>query len=128
MVDSIEFAVATWDVTTVIVMGHEDCGAVEGALERLIINGGVVDPDNGFLYSVLIPIEKAIVAAGIDIYGPNALDESIRANVAYAANQLISRSTVISNAIQNGQIIVVGSIYSLSTGKAKELFIINNCT
>lgn len=127
VIDSIEFAVKTWDVTTVVVMGHDNCGAVVGALERLRLNNGVIDPENGILNAVLIPIEKAIVAAGIDIYGPNALEESIKANVAYAANQLILRSEVIARAVQDGQIIIVGSVYNLRTGKAKELFIIDNC-
>ncbi len=127
VIDSIEFAVKTWDVTTVVVMGHENCGAVVGALERLRLNNGVVDPENGILNAVLIPIEKAIVAAGIDIYGPNALEESIRANVVYAANQLITKSPVIANAIQTGQIVIVGSVYNLRSGRAEELFIIDNC-
>jgi carbonic anhydrase len=127
VIDSIEFAVKTWDVTTVVVMGHDNCGAVVGALERLRENGGIIDPDNGILNAVLIPIEKAIVAAGIDIYGPNALEESIKANVVYTANQLLLKSKGISRALKNGQIIIVGSVYSLRTGKAKELFIIDNC-
>ncbi len=127
VVDSIAFAVDTWNVTTVVVMGHENCGAVSGALDRLRLNGGVIDPENGVLNAVLIPIEKAIVDAGIDIYGPNALEESTRANVAYAARQLMEKSAIISNAVQNGQIIIVGSVYSLKTGKAKEIFAIDNC-
>ncbi len=126
VIDSIAFAVDTWDVTTVVVMGHEDCGAVIGALDRLRINGGVVDPENGVLNAVLIPIEKAIVAAGIDIYGPNALAEATIANVAYAANQLIIKSPSIANAIRSGQIIIVGSVYSLRTGKAEQIFIIDS--
>lgn len=126
VIDSISFAVKTWDVTTVVVMGHENCGAVEGALARLRKNNGVIDPDNGTLNAVLIPIEKAIVAAGINIYGPNALEESIIANVVYTANQLIIKSPVIANAIQTGQIIIVGSVYGLRSGKAEQLFIIDH--
>lgn len=128
VIDSIAFAVKTWDVTTVVVMGHENCGAVIGALDRLRENGGVVDPHNGIFNAVLIPIEKAIVAAGIDIYGPNALEESIKANVAYTAQRLLKKSTIISKAVKHGQIIIVGSIYSMKTGKARELFIIDNCS
>lgn len=126
VIDSIAFAVTTWDVNTVVVMGHDNCGAVVGALERLRINGGVVDPDNGIFNAVLIPIEKAIVAAGIDIYGPNALQESIVANVYYAAQQLIIKSTKIANALGTGQITIVGSVYSLSSGKAEEIFVWGN--
>lgn len=128
VVDSIAFAVNTWDVTTVVVMGHENCGAVIGALGRLRLNGGVIDPDSGVLNAVLIPIEKAIVEAGIDIYGPHALEKSTRANVIYAAKQLISKSSIISDAVKDGQIIIVGSIYSLKTGRAREIFTIDKCS
>lgn len=126
VIDSIAFAVKTWDVTTVVIMGHESCGAVIGAVEHLRENGGVVDPDNGIFNAVLIPIEKAIVDSGIDIYGPNVIEEATRVNVAYAAKQLINKSSIISNALRSRQIIIVGSIYNLETGKAKELFIIDN--
>lgn len=128
VIDSIAFAVHTWDVHTVVVMGHEECGAVVGALEHLRRNNGIIDPENGIFNAVLIPIEKAIVAAGIDIYGPNALQESIRANVAYAANQLLLKSKIISDAVRKGQIIIVGAEYNLSSGKAKQLFIIDKCS
>lgn len=127
VIDSIDFAVKTWDVTTVVVMGHTRCGAVIGAVERLRANGGVIDPDNGILNAVLIPIERAILDAGIDIYGPHAVEESTRANVAYVARQLIEKSTVIANALEGGQIIIVGSIYSVSTGEVEELFVLDNC-
>lgn len=127
VIDSIAFAVHTWDVNTVVVMGHENCGAVEGALDRLIENGGVVDPENGIFNAVLIPIERAIVDSGMDIYGPNAFEEATRVNVAYAAKQMIKKSKIISHALRDGQIIIVGSIYSLETGKAREIFVIDNC-
>lgn len=127
VIDSIAFAVKTWDVHTVVIMGHENCGAVIGALDRLRDNGGVIDPENGIFNAVLIPIERAIVYAGIDIWGPNALEEATEANVRYAARQLLKKSKIISRAVHHGEINIVGSVYSLETGKAREIFIIDNC-
>lgn len=128
VIDSIGFAVHTWDVTTVVVMGHTDCGAVIGALERLRESGGVVDPENGIFHAVLIPIEKAIIASGIDIYGPNAIEESTQANILYVAKQLINKSDIIYHALRDGQIVIIGSVYHLKSGKAEELFIIDKCS
>lgn len=125
VIDSIEFAVHNYDVSVVQVMGHTRCGAVEGAIKHLIRNGGVIDtPSPGHLNAVLIPIETAIVQAGINIYGPDALEQSTRANIAYQANQLISQSTSIAQALASGQIIIVGSEYNVKTGKVKKLFTI----
>lgn len=127
VIDSIAFAVKTWDVNTVVVLGHEHCGAVVGALERLRHNNGKIDHCNGIFLAVLIPIEVAIVESGIDIYGPNAVEEAVEANVAFTAKRLIKKSRVISNALRDGQIIIVGSVYDLSSGVARELFIIDKC-
>lgn len=127
VIDSIAFAVATWDVTTIVVLGHTDCGAVEAALERLKMNGGVIDERNGILGAVLIPIERAIIKSGVDIYAPNAFEEATKANIRFAAERLIKKSDVIANALACGQIIIVGSLYDLGSGVASELFIIESC-
>lgn len=128
VVDSIEFAVGTWDVTTLVVMGHTHCGAVEGALARLRKHHGNIDrPQGDHLNAVLIPIETAIVKAGIDIYAPNALELATRANVAYSVKQLLKRSPPILKAVKDRQIIIVGAEYSLKTGKVKELFTVDQC-
>lgn len=126
VIDSIEFAVGTWDVTTVVVMGHTSCGAVEGALARLRKNHGKIDHLNGdHLNAVLIPIETAIVKSGIDIYAPNALESATKANVEYSVQQLLKRSPAIAKAVKDGQIIIVGSQYKLKSGRVEQLFIVN---
>lgn len=124
VIDSIEYAVNHFDAHVIVVLGHSGCGAVDGALKHLQKNGGVTDKPRGHLGAVLIPIETAIVEAGINIHGAKALEASIQAHVKYAANQLISRSLAISNALHDGQLIIVGAEYFLNTGKVDQLFII----
>jgi carbonic anhydrase len=103
-------------------MGHTKCGAVTGALNHLRSNNGVIDVQQGHLNAVLIPIEIAIVEAGINIYAPNALEQSIRANIRYQANQLISQSPLIAAEIAEGKLTIIGAEYHLATGKVKQLF------
>ncbi|MDP1879729.1 MAG: carbonic anhydrase [Parachlamydiaceae bacterium] len=125
VVDSIEYAVATFDVSLVLVLGHSSCGAVDGALKRLRKNRGVVDsPGKGHLNAVLIPIETAIVRSGINIYAKDSLKQATKANVRYMADQLISRSSMIREGVKNGRVKVIGAKYSLKTGKVKQLFVI----
>ena len=124
VVDSIEFAVRTFESCLIVVLGHTDCGAVKGALERLRQNGGVIDKRNGHLNAVLIPIEKAIVQAGIDIHAPNALELATRANIEYIANRLISKSHTIAKALTKKELRIIGAEYHLKTGKVKKLFTI----
>lgn len=123
VVDTIEYAVTHFDVKLILVMGHQECGAVIGALKHLKENGGKIDPSGqGHLYAVLIPIETAIVQAGIDIYAPDALQQSIRANISYEANQLISSSEPIAQAVKQGKLVIKGAEYHLKSGKVLTLF------
>lgn len=123
-IDSIEYAVKHFDSRVIVVLGHSDCGAVSGALEHLQKNNGAIDQSRGgYLNAVLIPIETAITQAHIDIHGKNAQEEAIQANVRFIADQLISRSSPISQALNKGQIIVVGAEYFIDTGKVNQLFI-----
>lgn len=122
VIDSIEFAVATFDVELIVVLGHSNCGAVTGALEHLQKRDGALDKPRGHLNAVLIPIEKAITEAGITLHGAHALTESIHANVQYVANQLTQRSKPLAAAVSSGRVAIVGAEYVLDTGKVHELF------
>jgi len=125
VIDSIEYATRTFDSSLIVVLAHTDCGAVKGALERLRINGGVIDKVNGHLLAVLVPIETAIVQAGIDIYAPDALQQATRANVVYIVNQLLTESPIIAQAVESKEISIVGAEYHLRTGKVKKYFTID---
>jgi carbonic anhydrase len=122
VIDSIEYAVGTFDSHVLVVLGHSNCGAVAGALEHLQKNAGALDKPRGHLNAVLIPIEKAITEAGINIHGADALEKSIHANVKYMTHQLVQRSKPIAKAVKDGDLIIVGAEYSLSTGRVKQLF------
>jgi len=122
VVDSIEFAVANFDAQLIVVLGHSDCGAVAGALKHLQKSGGMIDKPRRHLNAVLIPIERAITEAGIDVHGPKALEKSIQANIRYVVNQLMYRSDTIADAVNSGQLIMIGAEYILSTGRVNQLF------
>jgi carbonic anhydrase len=124
VVDSIEYASRHFDVEQIVVMGHSKCGAVIGALERLRENDGQIDPVNGHLNAVLIPIEKAIVAAGINIYASDALEKSIDANIRYQAKQLVEQSEHIAHRIQKGELKIIGIEYDLKSGKVKQKIVL----
>ena len=124
VIDSLEFSVRTFDVHTLVVLGHTNCGAVEGALNRLRKNGGVIDVVTGHLNAVLVPIETAIVAAGIDIYAPNAIELSLRANVIYIMNQLVTESPKIAQLVASKKVRIIGAINDIATGKVEQISVI----
>ena len=125
VVDTIEYAINHFDSTIIVVMGHTECGAVIGALKQLKENNGNIPISKDVtdhINAVLIPIEKAIKAANIDIYAPDSLSLSIKANILYVAEELMKKSSIITNAIKRGKIQLIGAEYSLKTGKVTKLF------
>ena len=124
VVDTIEYAINHFDSTIIVVMGHAECGAVIGALKQLKENNGNIptEVETDHINAVLIPIEKAIIAANIDIYAPDAVSLSVKANVRYVAEQLMQKSPVITESINSGKIKLIGAEYSLATGKVTKLF------
>jgi carbonic anhydrase len=125
VVDSIEFAARNFDVSLIIVMGHTNCGAVIGAINRLKENKGKIAPQKGHLDAVLNPIEKAIVSNDIEISSKDAIQQSTHANVHAVAEHLIDDSPIIKKAIAEKKLIVVGAEYNLETGLVQELFVID---
>lgn len=103
-VASIEFAIAKLGVVLVVVMGHENCGAVEAAL------AGVDGGKN--LNHVLGFIRPAVEADGDG--GINAV---IRRHAQNTADALIRDSDVIRKAVEQDGVQIVTAYYQLGTGK-----------
>lgn len=121
---SIEYAVGMFHPSTIVVLGHAQCGAVIAALQRLQEPCHIYGPEDRYLHGILNPIEQAILAARIDIHAPEALEAAIQANVRHAAYGLAGKSTCIADALAAKKLIIVGAEYCLGSGIVEELFII----
>ncbi len=101
---SIEYAVAHLGTPVIVVMGHQSCGAVGAALA-----GG----DNGYnLNHLLAHITPAISASG-----ENAdTNEVVKKNAHLNASELITRSAIIRDAVNDGKVKVVSAYYNLTNG------------
>ena len=100
---SIEYAVAHLGTKLIIVLGHESCGAVTAALA-----GG----DNGYnLNHLCSHIVPAIAASE-----SSEVNDVVRMNAKITCKDLVSRSEIIANAVNNG-LEIVSAFYNLSNGK-----------
>jgi len=98
-VGSIEYVIENMRTPkVVVVLGHDDCGAVGAALKG--------EPAADLVPSILNRIYPAIRDLG-----PKDLDKAIRANTKLAANTLAKYSTAIR------RVPVIGAHYSLKTGR-----------
>jgi carbonic anhydrase len=101
--DSVEFAVAHLGVPLVIVMGHQNCGAIQATLEG---KAQVPELDNIFPY-----LEKALANC------PHAkLVEAIHCNIRAGVLTLKSSPT-LAPLIQQKKVQVVGAYFDFESGK-----------
>jgi carbonic anhydrase len=114
---SIEFAVAVLGVRAVVVLGHEDCGAVKAALA--VARGG--EPPAGALAAVVTPIVP--VAADVlasmppDTPEGDLVSACVRANVRSTVDRLAGVE-LLAAAVGSGTLVLAGREYRLATGHA----------
>ncbi len=109
---SIEFATLALGSKLIIVLGHQKCGAVDAAVKR---------PDNppGHIVTLINAIKPA---AEKSKYMPgDRLENAIRQNVIGQVNELRDLEPVLAKKYQNGEILIVGAVYNLHTGKVEFL-------
>lgn len=105
-VASIEYAVAHLYVNLIVVMGHENCGAVTAALQ-----GGQSGSAN--LDSLLSHIQPAVKICGHS----SPVNEVVKTNAQLTAEALSTKSAIIKKEIEAGKLRVFPAYYNLGTGK-----------
>jgi carbonic anhydrase len=103
---SIEYAVEHLHCPLVVVLGHQNCGAVTAATE-----GGHAP---GHLPTLLKEIQPAVVKAK-SMQG-NLIDNAVRTNVDGAVDR-VRASSVLKDPLTKGDLRIVGAVYSLETGR-----------
>jgi carbonic anhydrase len=108
---SVEYAVEELGVSLVMVLGHSNCGAVKAAIahaEKHEALPGTI----GALVALVEPVLPAARARGGDL-----LVNAVRANVEAGVERLRTLDPVVTHAIKDGKIKVVGATYDLRTGR-----------
>jgi len=106
---SLEFAVE-YGVKLVMVLGHQSCGAVKAAISAVQTGSHPEGQINGIVEAIKPAVIEAESESG------DLLDNSIQANVRLEVAYLNSSSTIISGAIEQGAIKLVGALYNLDSG------------
>jgi len=108
---SIEYAVSVLDVPLIVVLGHDNCGAVKATLAAL--DEGQVP--GGFVRDVVERVTPSIMLGRRD--GLTRVDEFEARHVTETGSQLLSRSTAVSERIRKGALAIVGVTYRLADGQ-----------
>ena len=108
-VASIEYAVANLGTPVLVVMGHENCGAVTAA-----INGG----DNGPNINTLLGyINPAIEAAGKEA----GVNDVVKKNALMMAESVLEKSVILREAVEKGTLKIIPAYYHLDSGEVEFL-------
>ena len=109
---SIEYATIFLKTKLILVMGHTECGAVNAAVQR---------PENppGHIVTLINEIKPA-VAKSSHLPG-NRLNNAVRQNVLEQVKSLRDLEPVLSRKYEAGEILIVGAVYDIHTGKVEFL-------
>lgn len=111
---SMEYATAAAGARAIVVLGHNHCGAVKGAVDDVRL---------GNLTATLENVKPSVESVRTTMPGPHtSKDEAfVQAvaveNVRRTMQEIASRSSVIAERIDKGQLVIVGGMYDLSTGQ-----------
>jgi carbonic anhydrase len=109
-VGSVEYAVGHLHVPLVVVLGHEECGAVQAALDGKPLPG-----DLGRL------IAMVQVGNRLPLGPKERLLAGIRANAVHQSRELIRRSHEVKDFVDAERVRVVTGLYGLTSGKVQWL-------
>lgn len=106
---SIEYAVKYVGSKVVMVLGHTECGAIKSAKQ---------DVTDGNITDLLKRIKPAISKAMLND-GPQYLfsDSVAYANVENSLEEILTRSPIVKEMFENGDIGIIGAVYDVKSGE-----------
>ena len=118
-VASIEFAIAILEVPLLIVLAHDSCGAVAAAVRGTAIDAEPIPPKIWKLIAPIVPSARRVLK---DHGGTSVSDidpeEVGREHLRGTIEGLMESSEIISTAVAEGRLAIVGAKYRLTDGTA----------
>jgi len=106
VLDSLEFASLYLGASTLLVLGHENCGAVSAVLENQTQD----------IEAVADLIRPAI--SHVDRKSPQAAEEAIKANVKSVVQHL-KEASILKKLVEEKKLNIVGGYYKLASGEVE---------
>jgi len=103
---SMEFATKVKGTKLIVVMGHNKCGAVKGAIDHAEL---------GNLTQLVEQIKPAITGNKSDM--DSMMNETAKKNVELTIADILRESPVINELVKQGAVKIVGAFYDLTSGK-----------
>ena len=120
VVGSLEYAVAVLKVPLIVVLGHDECGAVLAAIESQTPEAPALPPHISHLISKIVPAVRRVAGSDEGAVPEGSVDahEVGREHLRDTIAELLEASELISDGIAAGTLAVVGANYRLLEGRA----------
>jgi carbonic anhydrase len=116
---SLEYAVEVLEVPLILVLGHDECGAIRATMDAA---AGNLEAQGTFIHNLVSRIAETVSQA--QAHGLHEIDQITALHVKDTINELIARSELIQSRIESGKLAVVGANYALSLGEVKTLQVV----
>jgi carbonic anhydrase len=118
---SLEYAVSVLGVPLILVLGHDQCGAVRAAIDSQGADPAPLPAHIQSLVERIVPAVRRVAGVEEGSIDTDAIDAGFvgREHLRDTVAELLERSEVISDAIAAGTLAVVGANYRLLEGRAE---------
>ena len=118
---SLEFSVEVLKVPLILVLGHDNCGAIRATIDSAEGHSPAQGEFIASLVKKIIPTVEAAHAEGV-----TEIDDITELHVIATVDEILSRSTLIAEAVADGRLAVVGANYRLDVGEVHPFVIHGN--
>jgi len=115
VVGSVEYAASILGSSLIVVLGHDDCGAVKAAIDVVTKGASLPGQLDGFVEPI-VPAVQAVQNVSSDQLLQAVVVQNIR-----QADAALTAQSLIADEIVAGKLKVVGAEYRLSSGKVEFL-------
>jgi carbonic anhydrase len=113
---SLEYAVEVLEVPLILVLGHDECGAIRATIEA---KEGKLQSQGEFIHNLVARISPTVTRSYA--VGKTDIDDITSLHIEDTIEELMSRSTLIAKAVKEGKLGVVGANYKLALGEMHPL-------
>lgn len=107
---SLQFAIEEIDVPLIIILGHDNCGAVTAAVEAM----ETAQMPKGFMRSLVERITPSVMAARAK--GVTDVNGTVKEHTDQTVHRVVDTSYAVAQAVEQGKTAVMAVTYSLSNG------------
>ena len=109
---SLEYAVEVLGVPIIMVLGHDECGAIRATIDDV---EGNMNAKGDFIHKLVDQIRPTVLAANSQ--GKHEIDDVTELHVQDTINEMLTSSKLIADAVKAGKLAVVGANYKLTLGE-----------